>query len=60
MAFACTTPKPGQGGPSCWYTAMVKADSRLRDGTAVFRVAVDNPATGKTVEINNIEIMTRN
>ena len=48
---------PGRG---VRYTAMVKADSRLRDGTAVFRVSVDNPATGRSVEINNIEIMTRN
>ena len=42
------------------YTAMVKADSRLRNGTATFRVSVDNPATGRSVEIDNIEIMTRN
>ena len=48
---------PGRG---VRYTAMVKADSRLRDGTATFRVSVDNPATGRSVEINNIEIMTRN
>lgn len=47
---------PGRG---VRYTAMVKADSRLRNGTATFRVSVDNPA-GRTVEIDNIEIMTRN
>lgn len=46
---------PGRG---VRYTAMVKADSRLRNGTATFRVSVDNPA-GRTVEINNIEIITR-
>ena len=42
------------------YTAMVKADGRLRNGTATFRVSVDNPATGRAVEIDNIEITTRN
>jgi len=49
--------KPNRG---IRYTAMVKADSRLRDGTATFRVSVDNPATGHSVEINDIQIMTRN
>lgn len=47
---------PGRG---VRYTAMVKADSRLKDGTASFMVSVHNPATNRSVKIDDIRIETR-
>ena len=47
---------PGRG---VRYTAMVKADSRLKDGTASFVVSVHNPATNRSVKIDDIRIETR-
>ena len=46
---------PGRG---VRYTAMVKADRRLKDGMATFQISVYNPASGHSVEIDNIQIMT--
>ena len=47
---------PGRG---VRYTAMVKADDRLKDGSAYFTVSVHNPSTNRSVSIDNIEIQTR-
>lgn len=48
--------EPGRG---VRYTAMVKADNRLRDGSASFMVSVLNPSTNRSVLIDNIQIETR-
>jgi hypothetical protein len=47
---------PGRG---VRYTAMVKADERLKDGMACFSVSVFNSATNRSVVIDNIQIQTR-
>ena len=47
---------PGRG---VRYTAMVKADERLKDGMANFSVSVFNSATNRSVVIDNIQIQTR-
>lgn len=47
---------PGRG---VRYTAMVKADDRLKDGMAYFSVSVFNSASNRSVAIDNIKIETR-
>ena len=56
QAISVESIQPGRG---VRYTAMIRSDRRLKDGTASFRVSVYNPATDRSVSIDNIEIETR-
>lgn len=46
---------PGKG---IRYTAMVKADNKLKEGTACFTVIVRQTTTGKTSEYKEFNITT--